>query len=123
MSLIVYIYSIIIITDWIMHTKSDNIALLIISCNRISRSSFSSHSDITIISKQLMNTLRTTDMCSVDIMHYVGPTKPQPHTLTNNYGQSLDIVSRTSEAVTHALTSDVSWMVLNNTNSLDPVPD
>ena len=56
-------------------------------------------------------------MCSVEIMHYVGPTEPQPPTLTNNYGQSLDIVSRTSEAVTHALTSDVSWMVsvLNNT--------
>ena len=50
---------------------------------------------------------------------------PQPPTLTNNYGQSLDIVSRTSEAVTHALTSDVSWMVsvLNNTHSLDPGPD
>ena len=50
---------------------------------------------------------------------------PQPPTLTNNYGQSLDIVSRTSEAVTHALTTDVSWIVsvLNNTNSLDPVPD
>ena len=64
-------------------------------------------------------------MCAVEMMHYVRPTNPPSRTLTNNNGESLVMVSKTSEAVARALTSDVSGIVhvLNNTISLYPVLD
>ena len=58
-----------------------------------------------------MNSLKTSEMSSVKIVHFDGPKKPTPPKVTSHVGQPYEHVSKTAASVRSALESDMRWMV------------